>query len=113
MPHRVRNFVTRRILTVNFTVLCSQGLEQFTGMGFDYKFLWFCWQIRQDMSSLFLFLLSLRLFPMAPNWFMNIAAPVLNIPVYLFFPSVLLGWFGFLFEFVIVRGIANSWHLSA
>ena len=43
------------------------------------------------MDSLFFFLLFLRLFPMSPNWFLNMASPILNIPIHLFFMSVFIG----------------------
>jgi uncharacterized membrane protein YdjX (TVP38/TMEM64 family) len=48
-------------------------------------------KIEENMDSLFFFLLFLRLFPITPNWFLNIAAPLFNIPVHYFFFSVLLG----------------------
>ena len=47
------------------------------------------------MDSLFFFLLFLRLFPMSPNWFLNMASPILNVPVHLFFPSVLIGKYAY------------------
>lgn len=51
----------------------------------------FSWQVEENRSSLFFFLLFLRLFPMTPNWFLNLSAPILNIPVSQFFFSVLIG----------------------
>ncbi|ELU10877.1 hypothetical protein CAPTEDRAFT_223354 [Capitella teleta] len=48
-------------------------------------------QVSENADGLFFFLLFLRLFPMSPNWFMNIVAPIISIPVHLFFPSVLIG----------------------
>ena len=30
---------------------------------------------------------------MSPNWFLNMASPILNVPIHLFFPSVLIGKF--------------------
>nr|DBA20004.1 TPA: hypothetical protein GDO54_015745 [Pyxicephalus adspersus] len=47
--------------------------------------------IEENRSSLFFFLLFLRLFPMTPNWFLNLSSPILNIPVGQFFFSVLIG----------------------
>ncbi|XP_023932544.1 transmembrane protein 41A-A [Lingula anatina] len=47
--------------------------------------------VEENMESLFFFLLFLRLFPMSPNWFLNITSPILNIPIHLFFLSVLIG----------------------
>jgi len=49
------------------------------------------WQVEENRSCLFFFLLFLRLFPMTPNWFLNLSAPILNIPVSQFFFSVLIG----------------------
>ncbi len=48
-------------------------------------------QVEENRSSLFFFLLFLRFFPMTPNWFLNITCPVLNIPMPIFFFSVLIG----------------------
>uniref|UniRef100_A0AAY4B653 VTT domain-containing protein n=1 Tax=Denticeps clupeoides TaxID=299321 RepID=A0AAY4B653_9TELE len=45
----------------------------------------------ENRSSLFFFLLFLRFFPMTPNWFLNITSPILNIPMSVFFFSVLIG----------------------
>ncbi|XP_054839014.1 transmembrane protein 41A isoform X1 [Eublepharis macularius] len=48
-------------------------------------------KVEENRSSLFFFLLFLRLFPMSPNWFLNLTSPILNIPVTLFFISVFIG----------------------
>ncbi|XP_063789081.1 transmembrane protein 41A [Pseudophryne corroboree] len=48
-------------------------------------------KIEENRSGLFFFLLFLRLFPMTPNWFLNLSSPILNIPVGQFFFSVLIG----------------------
>ncbi|NWQ64814.1 TM41A protein, partial [Neopipo cinnamomea] len=48
-------------------------------------------KVEENRSCLFFFLLFLRLFPMTPNWFLNLSAPILNIPVSQFFLSVLIG----------------------
>ncbi|NXF32641.1 TM41A protein, partial [Nyctibius bracteatus] len=48
-------------------------------------------KVEENRSCLFFFLLFLRLFPMTPNWFLNLSAPILNIPVSQFFFSVLIG----------------------
>ncbi|XP_053327735.1 transmembrane protein 41A [Spea bombifrons] len=48
-------------------------------------------KVEENRSSLFFFLLFLRLFPMTPNWFLNLTSPILNIPVGQFFFSVLIG----------------------
>ncbi|OAF71418.1 Transmembrane protein 41A [Intoshia linei] len=48
-------------------------------------------KIQEHRHSLLFFLLFTRLFPMSPNWLMNISAPHVNIPLSQFFTSVLLG----------------------
>ncbi|XP_039212296.1 transmembrane protein 41A [Crotalus tigris] len=48
-------------------------------------------KVEENRHSLFFFLLFLRLLPMTPNWFLNLASPVLNIHVTQFFFSVLIG----------------------
>lgn len=48
-------------------------------------------KVEDNQDSLFFFLLFLRLFPMSPNWFLNMASPILNIPISQFFLSVLIG----------------------
>ncbi|XP_006012556.1 transmembrane protein 41A isoform X1 [Latimeria chalumnae] len=48
-------------------------------------------KVEENQSSLFFFLLFLRLFPMTPNWFLNLTSPILNIPITQFFFSVLIG----------------------
>ncbi|EHB12522.1 Transmembrane protein 41A [Heterocephalus glaber] len=48
-------------------------------------------KVEENRDSLFFFLLFLRLFPMTPNWFLNLSAPILNIPIVQFFFSVLIG----------------------
>ncbi|XP_041374484.1 transmembrane protein 41A-like [Gigantopelta aegis] len=48
-------------------------------------------KVEENLDSLFFFLLFLRLFPMSPNWFMNMVAPIVNVPLPLFFMSVLVG----------------------
>jgi len=47
--------------------------------------------IEGNREHLFYYLLFARLVPMTPNWFINIASPILNVPLPLFFLSVLIG----------------------
>ncbi|KAM9726714.1 transmembrane protein 41A-B-like [Menidia menidia] len=58
-------------------------------------------KVEENRSSLFFFLLFLRFFPMTPNWFLNITCPVLNIPMSVFFLSVLIGLIPY--NFICVR----------
>ncbi|OWF52026.1 transmembrane protein 41A-B-like [Mizuhopecten yessoensis] len=48
-------------------------------------------KVKENMDSLFYFLLFLRFFPMTPNWFLNMASPIVDIPVHMFFFSVFIG----------------------
>ncbi|XP_045177725.1 transmembrane protein 41A-A-like isoform X2 [Mercenaria mercenaria] len=48
-------------------------------------------KVTDNMDSLFFFLLFLRLFPMSPNWFLNMVSPVLDVPIHMFFLSVFIG----------------------
>lgn len=48
-------------------------------------------KVKENRSRLLYWLLFLRLFPMTPNWFLNIASPVVGIPLHLFFLSVFIG----------------------
>ncbi|XP_054642586.1 transmembrane protein 41A-A [Dunckerocampus dactyliophorus] len=48
-------------------------------------------KVEDNKDCLFFFLLFLRFFPMTPNWFLNMAAPVVNIPVMFFLCSVFIG----------------------
>jgi len=48
-------------------------------------------KVKNNQDGMFFFLLCLRLFPMSPNWFLNMSSPVIGIPVTYFFPSVLIG----------------------
>uniref|UniRef100_A0A9J8AX38 Transmembrane protein 41aa n=1 Tax=Cyprinus carpio carpio TaxID=630221 RepID=A0A9J8AX38_CYPCA len=54
-------------------------------------FMFTLFQVEENRSSLFFFLLFLRFFPMSPNWFLNMTSPILNIPVTLFFMAVFIG----------------------
>ncbi|KAM4608322.1 transmembrane protein 41A-A [Polymixia lowei] len=48
-------------------------------------------KVEENQDCLFFFLLFLRFFPMTPNWFLNMSAPIVNIPVTFFFCSVFIG----------------------
>ncbi|XP_040056528.2 transmembrane protein 41A-A [Gasterosteus aculeatus] len=48
-------------------------------------------KVEENQDSLFFFLLFLRFFPMTPNWFLNMCAPIVNIPITFFFGSVFIG----------------------
>ncbi|XP_041807449.1 transmembrane protein 41A-A [Chelmon rostratus] len=48
-------------------------------------------KVEENKDCLFFFLLFLRFFPMTPNWFLNMSAPIVNIPITFFFCSVFIG----------------------
>ncbi|XP_008302788.1 transmembrane protein 41A-A [Stegastes partitus] len=48
-------------------------------------------KVEENQDCLFFFLLFLRFFPMTPNWFLNMSAPIANIPITFFFCSVFIG----------------------
>ncbi|KAM8855201.1 transmembrane protein 41A-A [Spinachia spinachia] len=48
-------------------------------------------KVEENQDGLFFFLLFLRFFPMTPNWFLNMAAPIVNVPITFFFGSVFIG----------------------
>eukprot|EP01135_Chromosphaera_perkinsii_P005596 Nk52_evm10s355 gene=Nk52_evmTU10s355 len=75
---------------------CCYFLSHFLGKPiiehfFKQRLLNFRVKIAANQSDLFSFLVFLRLVPFTPNWFVNIASPILNIPTGYFFLSVLLG----------------------
>ncbi|KAA8588221.1 transmembrane protein 41A-A [Etheostoma spectabile] len=48
-------------------------------------------KVGENQDCLLFFLLFLRFFPMTPNWFLNMSAPIVNIPITFFFCSVFIG----------------------
>lgn len=48
-------------------------------------------KLGESEQQMFVFLVSVRVFPMTPNWLLNMAAPLLHIPLPMFFLSVLIG----------------------
>lgn len=48
-------------------------------------------KVKENSDRLLYWLLFLRLFPMTPNWFLNVASPVVGVPLHLFFISVVIG----------------------
>merc|ERR1712013_637947 len=48
-------------------------------------------KLEENKTELPFFLLFLRLFPMSPNWALNMASGVLGVPLHLFFLSVFFG----------------------
>lgn len=88
-------------LTATGATLCFL-LSQFFGKAhilhyFPDKVKFMQQKVQDNIDSLFFFLLFLRLFPMSPNWFLNMASPILNIPIHLFFMSVFIGLMPYIF----------------
>ncbi|KAK4323683.1 hypothetical protein Pmani_005617 [Petrolisthes manimaculis] len=48
-------------------------------------------KLGDNKQQMFVYLVSVRVFPMTPNWLLNITAPLLDVPLSLFFLSVLIG----------------------
>lgn len=48
-------------------------------------------QIEKHRANLFNYLLFLRISPLLPNWFINLASPLLSVPFNLFFFGTLIG----------------------
>ncbi|ORY07886.1 hypothetical protein K493DRAFT_201667 [Basidiobolus meristosporus CBS 931.73] len=48
-------------------------------------------QIDQNRSRMFLYLMTIRLFPFAPYWLINIVSPFVGVPVWSFFITCMLG----------------------
>ncbi|XP_066992940.1 transmembrane protein 41A-A isoform X2 [Anabrus simplex] len=48
-------------------------------------------KVEKNSHQLIYFLLFLRLFPMTPNWLINLASPIMGVPLHLFFVTVLIG----------------------
>ncbi|XP_064092960.1 transmembrane protein 41A-like isoform X1 [Macrobrachium nipponense] len=55
------------------------------------KIQWLQEKIHENENQLFLFLISLRVFPMTPNWLLNVSAPYVNVPLPIFSLSVFFG----------------------
>lgn len=57
--------------------------------------------IKKNQGELLYYLIFLRLVPMTPNWFLNLASPVLNIPILKFIISIFIGLMPY--HFICVR----------
>ncbi|CAG2257086.1 Transmembrane protein 41A-A,Transmembrane protein 41A-B,Transmembrane protein 41A [Mytilus edulis] len=65
-------------------------------------------KVEENKDSLLFFLLFLRFFPMTPNWFLNMASPIVNVPIHLVFLSVLIGLMPFNFICVQTGGMLSE-----
>lgn len=48
-------------------------------------------KVQKNSHQLLYYLLFLRMFPMSPNWLINVIAPLVGVPLPLFFSTVLFG----------------------
>lgn len=48
-------------------------------------------QIKKHENNLLNYIIFLRVTPILPNWFINIASPVIDVPIWPFFMGTLLG----------------------
>jgi len=48
-------------------------------------------KIEEHQSNLFNYMLFLRLTPLVPNWFLNIASPIIGVPVQIFAIATFFG----------------------
>ncbi|KAK7867628.1 hypothetical protein R5R35_014821 [Gryllus longicercus] len=58
---------------------------------FPDKVMYFQKLVEKNSHQMIYFLLFLRLFPMTPNWLLNLISPIVQIPLHLFFFTVLIG----------------------
>ncbi|XP_065836257.1 transmembrane protein 41A-like [Oscarella lobularis] len=85
---------------VCFLTACGASLCYCLSTLFGYPITQYYFKERMDLfqakvaansNGLFFFLLSLRIFPMTPNWLINVASPLVGVPIHLFYFSVLFG----------------------
>lgn len=69
-------------------------------------------QVEENQDCLFFFLLFLRFFPMTPNWFLNMSAPIVNIPITFFFCSVFIGKHTQIFCLVTLSEVRLALHIE-
>ncbi|CAG5865517.1 unnamed protein product [Menidia menidia] len=87
-------FLACVLTTVGSTMcyLLSQGFgKQYIVNFFPEKVSMLQKKVEENEDCLFFFLLFLRFFPMTPNWFLNMSAPIVNIPITFFSCSVFIG----------------------
>ncbi|EGD73201.1 hypothetical protein PTSG_04915 [Salpingoeca rosetta] len=68
-------------------IFCSRIIRRF----FDRKLQTFQAWARHHKANLFLRLISIRVFPFTPNWFVNMACGQLGVPMHIYIPSSAIG----------------------
>jgi uncharacterized membrane protein YdjX (TVP38/TMEM64 family) len=48
-------------------------------------------QVTRNQHRLLYYLLFLRMFPVSPNWLINLSCPLLDVPIQTFFITIVLG----------------------
>jgi len=56
-------------------------------------------QVEKNRSDLFYYMIFLRIVPVVPQWLVNIASPLINVPLYTFMPAIFFGKQSILREF--------------
>ncbi|XP_075215512.1 transmembrane protein 41A-like [Lycorma delicatula] len=65
-------------------------------------------KVQENSDQLVYFLLFLRLFPMTPNWLINLLSPIIGVPLHLFFFTVFIGLMPYNFLCVQAGGMLAS-----
>jgi len=55
------------------------------------KVLAYVLQVTRNQHRLLYYLLFLRMFPVTPNWLINLSCPLLDVPIQTFFITIVLG----------------------
>ena len=67
--------------------------------------------VQAHRQQLFFYMLFVRAFPFTPNWFINIAAPYTEIPLSIFFTTILLGSAPYNFIWQVVCSLGKYFRL--
>jgi hypothetical protein len=74
---------------------------------------WFAHQVESRRRNLFNFLLFLRITPFLPNFFINLASPLLGVPLHYFVLATFFGISELSDQLVSVHSFANSFVVPA
>jgi len=67
-------------------------------------------KVTSQQMGLFPYLVFIRLFPFTPNWFINLASPLINVPFFLFAASVFVGLMPYNFITTQAGDLVNELH---
>uniref|UniRef100_A0A1B6DC45 VTT domain-containing protein n=1 Tax=Clastoptera arizonana TaxID=38151 RepID=A0A1B6DC45_9HEMI len=65
-------------------------------------------KIEENSHQLIYYLLFLRLFPVTPNWLINLLSPIVGVPIHLFFITIFIGLMPYNFLCVQAGGMLAS-----